>query len=66
MAEMFRPQSTDTLKLYVKTILDEASDDLNTWELKFISDMEIKLDNGWQLTQAQEEKLESIYAAKTK
>lgn len=66
MAEMWRSKSTEVLKDWVQTIIDEASDDLNAWELKFISDMETKLANGWFITQAQQEKLESIYAEKTK
>jgi len=65
MSKLWQPQDRDVINHWINTILDEASDDLNPWELKFISDMEIRLANGWSWTQAQEEKLEQIYASKT-
>lgn len=46
-------------------LFTERSDDLNDWEGRFILDINIKLMSGFQLTQAQEEKLEQIYADKT-
>lgn len=66
MAKIWEPQSFDTLKYYVDTILEEASDLLNNWETSFIEDMSIKIANKWPLTKAQEDRLESIYAEKTK
>jgi len=62
MSKLWHPQDRDVINHWLNTILDEASDDLNEWETKFISDMQIKLVNGWTWTQAQEEKLEQIYA----
>lgn len=66
MARMWKSAGRDALKHYIDTILEEASDELNDWETKFIDDMQIRITNGWPTTQAQEEKLEQIYAAKTK
>lgn len=58
-------QTTDIHKYWVDTILTEASDGLTDWEKNFISDMKIRLDNSWPLTDYQEAKLEQIYTAKT-
>lgn len=66
MAKIWEPQSFEVLKHWLNTILDEASDDLNDWEERFISEIGIRIDNGWQLTELQEKKLESIYMEKTK
>lgn len=66
MAEIWKPKDPELLKSWCQAIIDEASDDLNTWELQFISDIDTKLNNGWKLNQAQEEKLENIYSEKTK
>ncbi len=65
MPPIWKPQPFEVLKHWVDTIIDEASDSLNDWETKFIDEMQIKIINKWSLTQAQEEKLESIYAQKT-
>ena len=65
MAKIWQPQPFEVLKNWIDTILEEASDSLNDWETKFVDDMAIRVANKWQLTQSQEEKLESIYAEKT-
>jgi hypothetical protein len=65
MAPIWKPQSHEVLENWLNTILEEASDKLNDWETKFIDDMTIRIANRWALSQAQEEKLESIYAKKT-
>lgn len=65
MAPIWKPQSFEVLQHWLDTILTEASDELNDWETKFIDDMVVKVANKWPLTQAQEDKLESIYAEKT-
>lgn len=65
MTRIWQPQPFEVLSNWVDTIIDEASDDLNEWELNFINDMKIRIDNRWSLTRIQEEKLESIYAEKT-
>lgn len=66
MNNIWNPQSNEVLKSWVEAIIDEASDDLNDWETKFIHDIQIKVANNWSLTQKQEETLERIYADKTK
>lgn len=65
MAEMWKPKDPNLLRSWLDAILMEASDKLNDWETKFISDMEDIMDVGRRLSQSQEEKLEQIYAAKT-
>jgi len=65
MAKIWQPQPFEVLQNWIDTILEEASDSLNDWETKFVDDMAIRVANKWQLTQSQEEKLESIYAEKT-
>lgn len=65
MARIWQPQPFEVLQAWIDAILEEASDDLNDWENKFIDDMAIRVTNRWSLSQSQEEKLESIYAAKT-
>lgn len=65
MAPIWKPQPFEVLQNWIDTILEEASDELNDWETRFVDDMRIKVLNKWPLTQAQEEKLESIYAEKT-
>lgn len=66
MAKIWEPQPTVVLLNWINTILEEASDELNDWETKFIEDMHVRVLNGWKLTQTQEQKLESIYADKTR
>ena len=65
MAKIWQQQPFEVLQQWVDTIIDEASDELNDWETKFVDDMRVKILNRWSLTQTQEEKLESIYAEKT-
>lgn len=65
MPPIWKPQPFDVLQNWIDTIIEEASDSLNDWETKFVEDMRVKVLNKWSLTQAQEEKLESIYAEKT-
>lgn len=65
MAKMWQPQPWDVIEQWLKAITDEALDDLNSWETDFINDMTIRVQNRWQLSEAQEKKLEAIYAEKT-
>jgi hypothetical protein len=65
MAEMWKPKSPEILKQWITDVVEEASDRLTVWEMKFISDMEVRVNNGQQLTEQQEKKLEEIYADKT-
>jgi hypothetical protein len=66
MARIWEPQPFEVLQSWIDAILEEASDELNDWETHFISDIAFKVANKWSLTKYQEEKLESIYAEKTK
>ena len=62
----WKPQDRDTINHWINTILEEASDSLSDWESTFVNDMQIRLANKWNWTEAQEKKLEQIYADKTK
>lgn len=64
--KQWKPAPAETIKHYWQTIVDEAYEELNHWEKQFISDIEIRVRNGWILTENQEKKLEQIYAEKTK
>lgn len=66
MAEVWRPKDPTILREWVDTIMLEASDALSDWETTFVTNMDERLTLRLQLTQTQEEKLEQIYAAKTK
>ena len=65
MAKIWQPQPREVLLSWIEAIINEASDQLNDWETKFIEDMHVRILGGGSLTQPQEEKLESIYADKT-
>jgi hypothetical protein len=66
MAQMWIPQSIEIYKYWCKTIIEEAEDELSDWELKFIDNIDNRLLMGYNLTEAQANKLESIYSSKTK
>lgn len=66
VAEIWKPKDPELLRAWVDSIYVEASDELNDWEFTFIDSIYNRLVRGLQLSQAQEEKLESIYAEKTK
>ena len=65
MAEIWKPLAPEVYKSWVQAIIDEASDELNAWEMKFIADMETRLACGGSLTESQAKKLEQIYSEKT-
>jgi hypothetical protein len=66
MAKIWQPQPKEVLQHWYDSIMDEASDDLNDWEINFLESVNKYLTKGWNLSQTMEEKLESIYADKTK
>lgn len=66
MAAIWKPQSIDVYKNWAETIIDEASDDLNSWETTFVNSIYERLQSGKNLSEAQANKLEHIYAEKTK
>lgn len=47
---------------WLDKVINEAQDKLNRWETTFIESIERQLDMRVPLSQAQEEKLESIYS----
>jgi hypothetical protein len=65
MAEVWKPKDLELLKSWRDAILNEASDELTDWEANFIDSIGQRLDKGQQLTKAQEDSLERIYADKT-
>ena len=65
MALPFHQQPKEVLQSWIDAILDEASDKLNDWEIKFIKDIQIRVSNGWHLSEKQQDTLEIIYAEKT-
>lgn len=66
MPPIWKPQPLDVLQNWIETIEDEASDQLNDWETRFIDDMRrIVILHRRPLTRSQEETLEKIYAEKT-
>lgn len=64
MSEIWKPQPREVYQAWIDTILTEASDDLNDWELKFIESIQKHLYYA-DLTEMQAEKLEDIYVEKT-
>lgn len=66
MSEIWKPLSIETYQSWHKAIVDEASDELNDWETKFIESMGLKLMYNNQLSERQAVMLEKIYSEKTK
>lgn len=64
MAIVWKQKPFEVLEHWVKTIYMDGID-LNEWETTFLEDMTVKVANKWPLTEAQERKLENIYAEKT-
>ena len=65
MAEIWKPQPKEVIYQWINDILNEAEDKLTDWERTFITEIEIRIANGWSITEAQQKKLEQIYAEKT-
>lgn len=65
MAEIWKPKDPDLIISWWEAIVDEAQDELTPWELEFITSIEIRVRNKWQLSEKQEKTLERIYAEKT-
>lgn len=66
MPPIWNPQPNKVLREWIDTIIEEAGDELNEWETRFIANMCDLIYNGRFLTENQEKKLEQIYAEKTK
>lgn len=48
-------------RYWVRTIISEGMSRLNDWEHEFITDMKLRTDSKFQLTDRQEQTLEKIY-----
>jgi len=66
MAKIWEPLNIEVYKSWCEAIQEEASDDLNDWEISFIESIYQRLNKNQNLTENQDKKLEDIYAAKTK
>lgn len=66
MAAIWKPQPISVYKDWAEAIIDEASDKLNSWETTFVNSIYERLQSGNNLSEAQANKLEHIYAEKTK
>jgi hypothetical protein len=66
MAIIWKPEDLETYLFWVKTIEEEASDELTDWENNFIASISSQLDSKINLTERQAITLERIYANKTK
>jgi len=62
MSQQWQSQPPKVHREWLDAVLNEASDKLNDWETSFIESIERQLDKRIPLSQAQEEKLETIYA----
>jgi hypothetical protein len=66
MSKVWQPQDKDVYRKWIEDIIMESEEKLTDWERGFISSLETRLDNNWQLSEPQAMKLESIYARLTK
>lgn len=60
MSEIFKPHEMEVYKHWIRRISEENIE-LNDWETEFCISLYKRLDGGFNLTQAQADKLESIY-----
>jgi hypothetical protein len=65
MAIRWQPQPIDVYVSWYTAVIDEASDQLNDWEMNFIESIGEQLRQGRNLSEKQAEKLENIYAKHT-
>jgi hypothetical protein len=63
---MWHPYDAQTYELWLDAIVDEASDQLNDWESKFINDMQNQLRFNSNFTRNQSDMIEKIYTKYTK
>lgn len=61
----FKPHDKATIVDWLDK-LDYHSEDLTSWEIDFVDSMRDAIDKYGRLTEAQQNKLESIYTEKTK
>ncbi len=65
MAEVWKPHPQKVYLDWIKTIEEEASDDLTTWEISFIASIQQRISTNWDLTETQADKLEQVYVKYT-
>ena len=65
MSKIWEPQSIEVYIFWADAIINEAQDKLNNWEIIFIASIQERLEQRKNLTQAQANKLEDIYAKYT-
>ena len=63
---MWKPQTIDVYKSWIIALIEQSAIPLSNWESGFIDSVYVQLVHGKNLTQSQAEKLEDIYATKTK
>lgn len=67
MAEKWKPQPKRVLLEWLKALSEPAVvQTLNSWEEHFVSSIGFQLERTGTISQVQQEKLEGIYAVKTK
>ena len=66
MTEIWKSQTPEIHKSWLDAIMTESSEELTDWETRFIDSIERRLSAHNPLTQYQEQKLEEIYAERTK
>jgi hypothetical protein len=66
MSLQWQPKPIEVYIEWCRMLYEEASDDLNSWEIGFVESVYGRLVNGNNLTELQAEKLEKIYSEKTK
>lgn len=62
MALPWKQLTVETYLFWTEIIINELSDELNDWESKFIESIYMRLQKGNNLSEAQANKLEAIYA----
>ena len=65
MPKIFEPFDNSVYLQWIDTISEEASDELNEWEINFVANIQQRLISGLTLTENQHKKLEQIYTEKT-
>jgi hypothetical protein len=65
MAKIWTPQEIEVYRTWVRALYEEASDKLSDWENSFVDNIGTQLLSNRNLTEAQAEKLEQVYAKHT-
>jgi hypothetical protein len=63
---MWKPYDKETYEMWLDAIVNEASNELNDWETKFINDMRTQLAYNSNFTHNQSDQIEKIYTKYTK